>query len=98
MIDVDLWVRTAAERMLFIYGENDPWGGERFTPSRRDSALFVAPGANHGANISRLAPDDAAAATAMLKRWAGVPASTLAARPADGLPIEDMLDDRRRLR
>ena len=97
MVDVDLWVRTAAQRMLFVYGENDPWGAERFTPSRRDSALFVAPGANHGANISRLNPADSAAATAMLRRWAGVPA-TLAAQQVIDVPLDDMLGDRRRVR
>jgi hypothetical protein len=96
MIDVDLWVRTAAERMLFIYGENDPWSAERFTPSKRDSALYVAPGANHGANISQLTAADAAAATAALRRWAGVPA-TFAARQFADLPLDDMLGDRRRI-
>ncbi|MET0414902.1 MAG: S28 family serine protease [Actinoplanes sp.] len=98
MIDVDVWVRTAAERMLFIYGENDPWGAERFTPSRRDSALYVAPGANHGANIARLSPGDAAEATAMLRRWAGVPATAAAAQRSASLPIDDGLGDRRRIR
>ncbi|WP_229068409.1 S28 family serine protease [Actinoplanes sp. DH11] len=96
MIDVDLWVRTASERMLFIYGENDPWGAERFTPSRRDSALYVAPGANHGANISRLNPGDAAAATEMLRRWADAPAPVTATKAA-GIPLDDMLGDRRRV-
>jgi hypothetical protein len=97
MIDVDLWVRTASERMLFVYGSNDPWGAERFTPSKRDSALFVAPGANHGANIARLNPADNAAATAMLRRWAGVTASLAPAQAVD-LPLDDMLGDRRRIR
>lgn len=97
MIDVDLWVRTAAERMLFIYGENDPWGAERFAPSRRDSHLYVAPGANHGANIARLTPAESAEATATLRRWAGLPATapagdTLRTAP---LPFDDMLGDRR---
>jgi hypothetical protein len=96
MIDVDLWVRTASERMLFVYGENDPWSAERFTPSGRDSALYVAPGANHGANISRLSAADAAEATAALRRWAGVPATIAAKRSAD-LPLDDMLGDRRRI-
>ncbi|GAA4607595.1 hypothetical protein BJY16_006413 [Actinoplanes octamycinicus] len=96
MIDVDLWVRTASERMLFIYGQNDPWGAERFTPSKRDSALYVAPGANHGAKIAGLTPEDAAAATAMLRRWAGATA-TLAAPQAVDLPLDDMIGDRRRL-
>ncbi|MDR6320519.1 S28 family serine protease [Actinoplanes couchii] len=96
MIDVDLWVRTKSEKMLFVYGENDPWGAERFVPSRRDSAVFVAPGANHGANIARLNPADNAAATALLRRWAGVSA-TLAPQQALDLPFDDQLGDRRRL-
>ena len=96
MVDVDLWVRTASERMLFVYGENDPWGAERFTPSKRDSALYVAPGANHGANISRLNPPDSAAATATLRRWAGTP-SAFATRGAADIPLDDMLGDRRRI-
>ncbi|WP_229715462.1 S28 family serine protease [Mangrovihabitans endophyticus] len=95
MLDVDLWVRTVSQRMLFIYGENDPWGAERFTPSRRDSFLYVAPGSNHGANISRLAPADAAAATATVRRWAGVPAAAAPQRFA-GLPLDDMLEPRHR--
>ncbi|MFC3986869.1 S28 family serine protease [Actinoplanes siamensis] len=97
MLDVDFWVRTAAERMLFVYGQNDPWSAERFTPSKRDSALYVAPGANHGANIARLSPEDAAQATAALRRWAGVPASLTSVASA-GPPLDDMLGDRRRLR
>ncbi len=94
MIDVDLWVRTASERMLFVYGQNDPWSAERFTPSKRDSALFVAPGANHGANIAKLSPDDSAAATAMLRRWAGVPAS-FATKQSSDVPLDDMLGEHR---
>jgi hypothetical protein len=97
MIDVDLWVRTQSERMMFVYGQNDPWGAERFVPSRRDSALYVAPGANHGANIARLNPADSAAATATLRRWADVPA-TLTRPLAVDLPIDDGLGDRRRIR
>jgi hypothetical protein len=100
MIDVDLWVRTQSQRMMFVYGENDPWGAERFAPSRRDSHLYVAPGANHGANISRLATADNAEATATLRRWAGLPAT--AATPGTQriapLPFDDMLEDRARLK
>jgi hypothetical protein len=96
MLDVDLWVRTRSERMMFVYGEYDPWGAERFAPSRHDSYLYVAPQATHGANIARLSAEDAAAATATLRRWAGGcdqqdEARTLAA----AIPDDDMLPDRR---
>ncbi|GLW05712.1 tripeptidyl aminopeptidase [Microtetraspora sp. NBRC 13810] len=94
MLDVDTWVRTRAERMMFVYGENDPWSAEQFSPSRRDSHRYVAPGANHGANISRLAEADRAAATATLRRWAGV-TDTGPLQKAAGLPFDDMLPTRR---
>ncbi|MET0494422.1 MAG: S28 family serine protease, partial [Actinoplanes sp.] len=96
MIDVDLWVRTLSQQMLFIYGENDPWGAERFTPSARDSHLYVAPGSNHGASIARLTEPDRVEATATLRRWAGLPAATTTpdALRAAPLPLDDMLETR----
>jgi len=97
MLDVDTWVRTRSERMLFVYGQNDPWGSERFVPSPHDSYLYVAPGANHGANISRLNPADAAAATATLRRWAGVSETVAPQRRAATLPLDDMLPERGRI-
>ncbi|MGC5011370.1 S28 family serine protease [Streptosporangium sp. DT93] len=96
MLDVDLWVRTRSSTMMFVYGENDPWGAERFAPSRNDSYLYVAPGANHGANIAALPEADRLAATATLRRWAGVAVPPPAARTAP-LPDDDMLPRRRPL-
>ncbi|MFI6513804.1 S28 family serine protease [Streptosporangium sp. NPDC050855] len=90
MLDVDHWVRGRSSRMMFVYGENDPWGAERFTPSRNDSHLYVAPGANHRANIAALPEADREAATATLRRWAEVTTSPPAARTAP-LPDDDML-------
>ncbi|MFD5654050.1 S28 family serine protease [Streptomyces sp. NPDC127039] len=78
--DVDRWVRTKSEHMLFIYGENDPWSAERFTPAtdrgkghvRRDNHVLQAPGANHGASIAQLGTADQELATDALLRWAGL--------------------------
>jgi hypothetical protein len=75
MIDVDQWVTRTASQMLFVYGSNDPWGAEQFRPSNKDSYLYTASGANHGANIALLNATDAAAARATVQRWAGVSAS-----------------------
>ncbi|MGK5629560.1 S28 family serine protease [Streptomyces sp. URMC 123] len=74
MRDVDHWVRHHSERMLFVYGENDPWGAEPFELGKgaKDGHVFTAPGANHGANIEKLAPEDRARATAAVLSWAGV--------------------------
>ncbi|MQY13860.1 Prolyl tri/tetrapeptidyl aminopeptidase [Streptomyces sp. RB5] len=74
MRDVDTWVRTRANHMLYVYGSNDPWGAERFRfgPTARDSYVYTAPGMNHGANIAGLAPEDRAKATASVLEWAGL--------------------------
>ena len=72
MLDMDQWVRTSSQRILFVYGQNDPWSAERFTPSQHDSHSFTAPGAHHGARISLLAGGDRVAATDIVRRWADV--------------------------
>ncbi|GAA4519924.1 MULTISPECIES: S28 family serine protease [Nonomuraea] len=95
MLDVDHWVRKQSSRMMFVYGENDPWSAERFTPSRHDSYLYVAPGANHGANIARLPDAERQAATDTLLRWAGVTGAQAAQRGVSSIPDDDMLPDRR---
>ncbi|GAA4631974.1 S28 family serine protease [Actinoallomurus vinaceus] len=75
MKDIDHWVRTRATHMMFIYGQNDPWGAEPFRvgPGSRDSAVYVAPGMNHSGRLLAKLPDaQRARATADLLRWAGV--------------------------
>ncbi|MGW4053186.1 aminopeptidase [Streptomyces sp. NPDC004779] len=84
MRDVDDWVRKNAHRMLFVNGENDPWSAEPFRLGKgaRDSYVFTAPGANHGANVAGLADAEREKATARILAWAGVDAPAVeAARP-----------------
>ncbi|MER6444748.1 aminopeptidase [Streptomyces venezuelae] len=81
MADVDRWVRANADRMLFVYGQNDPWGAEPFHLgyTARDSYVMIAPGANHGANVAKLMDGEKALATSKILQWAGVaPAAALA--------------------
>jgi len=84
MRKVDTWVRKNADRMLFVYGEMDPWGAERFRLDRsaRDSYVFTAPGMNHGANVAGLVPDQRSLATARILEWAGVASAAVQADPA----------------
>ncbi|MGW0512257.1 S28 family serine protease [Streptomyces olivaceoviridis] len=87
MRDVDTWVRHHARHMLFVYGQNDPWGSERFRlgAGARDAYVFTAPGANHGANVAGLVPDQKSLATARILDWAGVsPAAVAEAKPLAG--------------
>ncbi|WP_405859788.1 aminopeptidase [Streptomyces sp. NBC_01515] len=93
MRDVDSWVRHHADHMLFVYGQNDPWGAERFAVGKgsKDSYVFTAPGLNHGANVAGLTADQKTLATARILAWAGVPATTTAqARPL--APYDARLD------
>ncbi|MFI9718146.1 S28 family serine protease [Streptomyces sp. NPDC052396] len=76
MADVDRWVRQDSRQMLFVYGQNDPWGAKPFSVGKgaeaRHDYRFFAPGGNHGSNIAQLVADERATATAEVLRWAGV--------------------------
>ncbi|MDT9701359.1 S28 family serine protease [Streptomyces sp. P17] len=89
MRDVDNWVRHNARQMLFVYGENDPWGAEPFRlgKSARDSYVFTAPGANHGARVAGLVDSEKALATAKILEWAGVASATVQANPSSAKPL-----------
>jgi hypothetical protein len=83
MDDVDAWVRGEGERLLFVYGGNDPWSAGAFDlGDAADSFLFVAPGLNHSASIADLVADDQATALDALERWTGVAPRALSARRA----------------
>ncbi len=89
MRDVDTWVRHNARHMLFVYGENDPWGAEPFRLGKgaRDSYVFTAPGMNHGANVAGLVDKEKALATARILEWAGVAPTAVQANPAAAKPL-----------
>jgi hypothetical protein len=73
MPDVADWLATEGQRMLFVYGELDPYSAAAFDPGgAAESARFFVPGGNHGALISDLGPADQAAAIDLVSAWAGV--------------------------
>jgi hypothetical protein len=76
MRDIDQWVKERGQRLLFIYGENDPWSAEPFEPGpgTLDSYWYTAPGANHGARIAVLADADQLEAVNTVRAWAALPA------------------------
>ncbi len=84
MRDIDQWVRTEGDRLLFVYGEWDPWTGGKFELGQAtDSVLLVQPRGSHGSRIGRLAAADETAAHAKLAAWTGVvPTAPEAASPA----------------
>jgi hypothetical protein len=83
--EVQLWLATRGERIMLVYGENDPWSAGGFALGRaKDSFRYVVPGGNHGAAITELPEAEQAEALATLARWTGAaPRSALARRSAD---------------
>lgn len=76
MADVDHWLKTQGKRMLFVYGENDPWSAEKFEPGpgTRDSHWYTQPAGNHGSSIGGLPAAQRTEATTILQKWMGVAA------------------------
>ncbi|MER6994878.1 aminopeptidase [Streptomyces sp. NPDC000410] len=89
MRDIDTWVRHNATRSMWVYGENDPWGAERFRPGKgsRDAHVFTAAGANHGANVAGLSESERAQATARILAWAGVAPAAVQQNPELAKPL-----------
>ncbi|MEV6317926.1 S28 family serine protease [Streptomyces sp. NPDC051776] len=101
MRDVDRWVRNCSERMMFVYGQNDPWGAEPFRLGKgaKDSYVFFAPGANHGANVAGLTTDEKEKATSEILEWAGVASPAVRSGDAAAKPLAkpDSKLDRQRM-
>lgn len=92
MIRVGHWVRNSGERMLFIYGGNDPWSASPFEVRERNDAFrFFVPGGNHGARITQLPQAERDLALQKLFEWMGVsaPATGPALAPALEVDVAD---------
>lgn len=75
MDDIDQWVKHHGHELLFVYGENDPWGAEPYEPGpgTTDSYWYVIPGGNHSSDIVDLPPAQQIAAANTIRRWAALP-------------------------
>ncbi len=98
MRDIQDWVKEHGTRMVFVYGELDPWtGGQLELGNAVDSMKVYAPGTNHGARIDDLSTTDRLAVDAALQRWLTstgpmlLPAS--AARPRTMLDAQPQFRD-----
>lgn len=96
---VEDWVRLHGQRMIFVYGANDPWSGAQYAPATsNDSYRYVIPGTlgNHGARLARLPQAEQDFAFAKLRSWLGLPAlkaqalrgKRAARRGVDALPVQ----------
>ena len=88
---VEHWVRQRGERMLFLYGDRDPWSAGPFeVRERNDSFRFYVPNANHNnASIFRLPEPERTVALSRLSTWMGVTPPAAAARALAAEPAGD---------
>ncbi len=64
------FIATTDNKMMFIYGEWDPWSAVRpNNPGHSNIKYYVAPGGSHRARILNLPHDMGAEAIATLKEW-----------------------------
>jgi hypothetical protein len=73
MPDIAAWVAAEGQRILFIYGENDPWSAGAYEANPgADVHVLVAPAGNHGSKIADLTQADRDFAYQKLEEWTGV--------------------------
>jgi PS-10 peptidase S37 len=73
MQDVADWVAGHGDRLLFAYGQWDPWSGGMYTlGSAADASIDVEPTGTHDSDFEHMASSDEASAFAMLQSWTGV--------------------------
>jgi hypothetical protein len=71
--DVAAWLTSQGSRILFVYGQWDPWTAGSFDPGgAADTHVFFVPEGTHHALIASLAADDREKAFDILERWTGV--------------------------
>ncbi|HEX8436901.1 S28 family serine protease [Archangium sp.] len=82
------WVRDHAQRMLFIYGANDPWSSHPYEVRERNDAFrFFVPEGNHFASLMDLPEPERTQALERLFTWVGV-APSVARQTAPGVTAE----------
>ena len=73
MHDIDDWVQHEGNRLLFVYGEWDPWTGGKYELGQAtDSLRLIQAEGTHGSRLARVADADRTAAFAKLAAWTGV--------------------------
>ncbi len=97
MHDIDNFVQTSGDRLLFVYGQWDPWSGGKFTlGNATDSLELVQAMGTHGSKITHLAAADEQTAFDELLAWTGVtPAASTRVAPEMRVPHMRALHMRR---
>jgi hypothetical protein len=96
MTDIQSWISSSGERIMLIYGQNDPWtAGAVSLGNATDSFKYIAPNGNHGASIVGLTAADSMAAQATVLRWAGMAAKVTGPLDTTEVTLEQEAFERR---
>ena len=73
MREVEQWVKSAGQRLLFIYGANDPWSATAFdVEAANDSYRFFVNGGDHSSAIHHLPAAKRIFVLTRLRKWLGI--------------------------
>ena len=71
---IHAWVGGEASRLIFVYGDYDPWAAGRIDVSGNPAVMsYHDPTGNHGTKIADLAASDRAQLEATLEAWIDAP-------------------------
>ena len=74
MRNVDHFIKNESERMLFIYGEYDPWSAPAAELDQNTQSLkAIKPGGHHDTRIHNLQPDQKATVIETIQTWLAAP-------------------------
>jgi hypothetical protein len=87
MHDIDDFVQHSGDRLVFVYGEWDPWSGGSFSLGNAQESLeLVEAQGTHDSDLVHLAAGDRQAAFDLIARWTGVTPVVPIAREETPLP------------
>jgi len=69
MQDIDQWMQSEAEKIILIYGEEDPWSAAQFSTGNPNVTRFINPGTKHETAVSDLSPADQSTIITLLTEW-----------------------------
>ncbi len=71
---VKKFIKKTDAKILFIYGENDPWSASGFdVPDKPNFLKIVKPGGSHSTRIKNLLPEQQEQVKEKMESWLGIP-------------------------
>lgn len=79
MKEIRNYLETKGDKIMYIYGGNDPWGACYVTPDAKlDYKMMVLPGGSHSTRIASFSTQDQNIITSTLNKWLAEPSLQVA--------------------